>query len=95
MRKRDGRGWVGGPREDLGCVFIVLCLDWGGVIAGRAGFPVWRRQQPANSQQQPLADSDCGFSEPAGVGAGFGLWIFRAGGGSRPDLDYGFAGPAQ
>ena len=27
--------------------------------------------------------------------SGFGLWIFRAGGGSGPDLDCGFSGPAE
>ena len=26
--------------------------------------------------------------------SGFGLWIFRTGGGSGPDLDCGFSGPA-
>ena len=32
------------------------------------------------------------FPGRRGFGAGFGLWIFRAGGGSGPDLDCGFLG---
>ena len=69
---------------------------------------MWRQQQQPVSQ--PLADLDCGFSGPAevrgrvlivdfsgrrGFGAGFGLWIFRPGGGAGPHLDCVFSGPAR
>ena len=55
------------------------------MIAGRAGFPVWRRQQQQqtdNNRQTTLADLVWGFFRPAAVRpVGVGLGIFPAGGG--------------
>ena len=60
------------------------------LFAGRAGFPVWRRQQQHKNDNNTsgfgLAVFPAGGGSGSGVG-GFGLAVFPAGGGSAVSAD--------